>query len=381
LLPQLQSSFHVRVATLGVASIPIGAGQFISLFLVRKADHVGRRAILLVSIAGYVTTTGLTALSWGIWSFAAFQTLSQIFVGAELGLAVIVVIEEFPARRRGRALSWVLIAGPLGVIMTAVLLAVGLAHSPLGWRAFYLISVAPVLFLPVLVRALRETSSFQARSQGTQWSSSWRSLFVAPWRSRILAIGLFSFLVKIPITGGAAWWVYYAERERHLSTSVVSLDLALAFGLGTAGFYLCGRAMDRFGRRPTTTLFLTLASLSAIALFQSKSEGANFIFLMLAVFFGLGVGPGLNAIGTEAFATEIRAHASAIVGNGFASLGGLAGPALIGILGDAHGAVGSVGTTVCVLSPLILVALPLVWLFVPETRDLSLQGSESWSAR
>jgi MFS family permease len=101
--------------------------------------------------------------------------------------------------------------------------------------------------------------------------------------------------------------------------------------------------------------------------------------LLLAVFSGLGVGPGLNAHGTEAFVTEIRAHVSAIVGNGFAGLGGLAGPALIGTLGDVHVRLGSVGR-VCLLAPLILVALPLVWLFVPEARDLSLQESESWSA-
>src|SRR5579862_6046543 len=87
LLPQLKNGFHVGTAAIGLANIPIGAGQFIAFFAVLQADRIGRRPILVWSILGYTLFTTLTAASWDLWSFAVFQAVSPIFIGAEFGVA------------------------------------------------------------------------------------------------------------------------------------------------------------------------------------------------------------------------------------------------------------------------------------------------------
>jgi MFS family permease len=374
LLPQLQHTFHVRLATIGLANIPIGAGQFVAFFAIRLADRVGRRPVLLVSLFGYATFTGLTATSQSVWMFALFQSFSQVFAGTEYALAAIVVLEEFPLASRGRALGGLLVAGPIGVVATAALLGAGLLHTPLGWRSFYLIGVVPALVIGVTRRYMQETATFSAAQGHLPKREPVRVVLEPPWRRRVLGLGVVSFLVKIPVTAGAGWWVYYAEHERHFSTGLVALDLGVAFGLGTSGYYVCGRLIDRFGRRPVASVFLLAAFAAGFSLFQTGSKPANFALLLTAVFFGLGVGPALSAMSAESFPTRIRAQASAVVGNGFANTGELTGPALVGLLGERGGLIGSVGGTVSVLAFLLPVAVPMLWRFVPETKGTDLSA-------
>ncbi len=383
LLPQLQDAFHVGVATLGVASVPITAGQFVAFFAVQAADRVGRRPLLLVSLLGYTLFTGLTALSWSVVSFATFQFFAQVFLGTEFAMAVIVVSEELPPASRGRALGRLLISGPLGAVIAAVLLAAGLGHTTLHWRAFYLVGLVPLLLIAYARRLLQETRAYQvsaaaraeAGSAGGMLPGGLRRLVVAwrkPWRSNVIALGLVSFLQKVPTSAGAGWWVYYAEKQRHWSSTLVSIFLVCAYGLGTTGYYFCGRAMDRFGRRPTAAVYLTLGIVLGALAFQVDYKPAAFVLIIGAVFFGLGIGPALSAFGAELFPTRIRAEANAWVGNGFANAGSVLGPALVGILGDKNGLVGNVGDTVSLLCVVGLPAIPIIWFKLRETRGVSL---------
>ncbi len=71
--------------------------------------------------------------------------------------------------------------------------------------------------------------------------------------------------------------------------------------------------------------------------------------------------------------------ASAVVGNGFANAGALAGPALVGLLGAKGGAIGSIGGAVSVLmalglgaSGLFLLAAGLATTTLPAAENVSL---------
>jgi MFS family permease len=378
LLPQLQHAFHVGLPAIGALSVPIGAGQFVAFFVVRMADRVGRRPILLVSLLAYALLTGLTAMTSAIWSFALCQGLAQVAIGTEYALAVLVVAEETSTENRGRSLGRLLLAAPLGAIFTAALLASGLAHTSLGWRAFYLIGVAPALLVALARRALKETTAFRHVVEATRAPvrASFRDSLEPPFRRRVIALGMVNFLIKIPVTGGAGWWVYYAEKERHLSTTLVALDIGVAYGIGTAGYYVCGRLIDRFGRKPVATAFIGLGCGFGIALFQVGSEAASFPLLLVAVFFGLGVDPALSALSAESFPTRIRAQASSIVGNGFSNGGGLLGPALVGVLGAPGAAIGSVGGAASTLMGLGAGAIAVLATAVRETRGADLEAED-----
>ena len=109
-------------------------------------------------------------------------------------------------------------------------------------------------------------------------------------------------------------------------------------------------------------------------LFQVSDKGISFAALMLAVFFGLGVGPVMSAFATELFPTHIRGQAAAWVRNWFEIAGYVFGPALVGILGDhATGAIGNIGDTVTFLMIMQIPGIYLVWRYMPETKGKELE--------
>jgi putative MFS transporter len=377
LLPNIQSTFHVSEAVLGITRIPIELGLFVAFFVARLSDRIGRRPMLLWSVVGYTVFTALTALSWDIWSFAFFQFASRIFLGAEYAVGVTMIVEEFPAERRGRALGTLLTFGAFGTIVVGVLLGAGLQDGPLEWRAFYLIGLLPLLVLSLYRRRIRETRRFLEVKAGRVAADPEPSM-LEPWRPRyrrnLVLVGLMHTLRSIPLFGSTAWWAYYAERERGFSTGKVAVYIICAYGLGCAGYYVCGRAMERYGRRPTAMVYFAGGITFSIVVFQTTSTLVSFIGLLLAVFFGLGIGPVMSAFATELFPTEIRGQAAAWIRNIFEIAGYVFGPALVGILGDhTSGAIGNIGDTVTVLMIIQIPALYLVWRFMPETKGKELE--------
>jgi putative MFS transporter len=379
LLPNIQSTFHVSEAVLGITRIPIELGLFVAFFVTRLSDRLGRKPLLLWSVVGYTAFTALTAVSWDIWSFAFFQFAARIFLGAEYAIGITMIVEEYPAERRGRALGSLLTFNALGTIVVGVLLGVGLQDGPLEWRTFYLIGLVPLVVLAFFRRRLKETRRFiEERQRRAEGEASEEVPFLEPWkpqyRRNLVLVGMVHMLRSIPLFGSTAWWAFYAERERGFSAQEVAIYIITAYGLGCLGYYICGRSMERFGRRPTAMLYGSGAIIFSMVLFQVSDKTVSFFALMAAVFFGLGMGPVMSAFATELFPTQIRGQAAAWVRNWFEIAGYVFGPALVGILGDhATGAIGNIGDTVTLLMVIQIPTVFLVWRFMPETKGKELE--------
>src|SRR3546814_15229093 len=85
--------------SLGVSIRYVGALP--ALLLTRRADKVGRRKLLLISIIGYTISTGLTAFAPSIGWFVTFQFVARLFLHAEHALVFTLAAEELPAKARG----------------------------------------------------------------------------------------------------------------------------------------------------------------------------------------------------------------------------------------------------------------------------------------
>lgn len=381
LLDRIKTAFGVSAAAIGLAHGGIVAGQFVAFFLAWRADRVGRRPLLVATVVGYIVATTLTAASFDLWSFMVCQFFAQVCIGAEFGIAVAMVVEEFPPERRGRALGTLQTIGPLGAILAAGLVAVGFQHSALSWRGFFLVGAVPLVFVALGRRKLRETVPFeQARARNAGRAPAHQHLLEA-WRKPgvrriLLVVGVVALLESIPANSATTWWAYYAEHQRHFSSRTVSLFVIGAFGVGTLGYYSCGRVMDRIGRKPTAVAYLLLATGFGLGVFNVSAEVPTFFLLLGAVFFGLGLGPVLSAFATEPFPTDVRSQASSWVRNGFATLGSVIGPAVVGVLGGAGGAIGDIGGAVSVMCILFLPAIVLIVSMVPETRGVALAERE-----
>lgn len=381
LLTQLKANFHVGTAALGLANVPIGAGQFVAFFIVVLADRIGRKPILVWSIIGYTVFTTLTAASWDLWSFTTFQSGAQVFIGAEFGVAVTLLAEEVPPERRGRYLSRLLLVSPLGAVLGGLLVAVGFLHNPIGWRAFFLLAAAPLVVVSIARRRLQESRAYLLAA-GQRSVAPKRSLRRAaagtlaiwhgPERSRVLAVGALAFVQGLAAAAVIGWWTYYAEHERHIGSSTAGAFFAGAALVSIGGYVMCGKLMDQIGRRWTATLYVVCAAAGAFATFQVANRWVMLPFLVGTAFFGIGVAPVLSAFATELFPTVVRAQASAWIRNGFGNVGSVIGPTIVGILGATAGPLGNIANAVSALALLSLVAVPIVWWAIPETRDLAL---------
>lgn len=383
LLTQLKESFHVGTAALGLANIPIGSGQFIAFFVVVLADRIGRKPILMWSILGYTVFTTLSAASWDLWSFAAFQSGAQVFIGAEFGVAVTLLAEEVPAEHRGRYLSLLLLVSPLGAVLGGLLVAVGFLHNPLGWRAFFLLAAVPLLVVSLARRQLQESRAYLSaapRADAAPKRTVRRVAIgaIAIWRGthrhRAFAVGSIAFLQGLASAAVIGWWTYYAEHQRHIGTSTAGAFFAAAALVSIGGYVLCGYLMDRIGRKPTAIAYVICAALCASATFQVADRWVMLPFLVGTAFFGVGVAPVLSAFATELFPTVLRAQASAWIRNGLGNAGSVIGPTMVGVLGATAGPLGNIGNAVSILALVSLAAVPIVWWAVPETRDAALSG-------
>lgn len=382
-LPDIQETFGVTESALGVSRGFVELGLFFAFFLARLGDRIGRRALLLWSVFGYTVFTTLTVVSWDLVSFTIFQSLARVFFGAEYAVAVTMIIEEFPVDRRSGALGRLLMMTAAGALAVGVFLLLGIDQGPLEWRILYLIGVIPLVVLGWYRRRVKETVRFQRFQKAIrQGKHLRRRSFWEPWapefRGNLTLVGSLHLLRALPVFGANAWFFFYAQREAGIDRTLMFAIFIVAFGLGLAGYAVCGSLMERLGRRPTAMIYATGSVIFPIMLFQSRTPTLVGIGLIAAVFFGLGQQPLYGAMATELFPTKIRNQAMAWSRNVFEIGGFILGPLLVGVLGDHYsGALGSIGDTVTAL--IIIGFVPAVWLFIrylPETRGRELDDGE-----
>ena len=349
-------------------------GAIPAFLLSAQADRIGRKRLLLITIVGYTLAGALTALSPTLAWLTAAQFLAQVFLGAEWAVAITIVVEEFPREHRGRALGIVTSMNTLGGIFVGILAFAGLTSSPLGWRAFYVVGLLPLILIAIGRRGLLETERYVAVRADARSERLDHTSLLEPWRpdfrTAVLAVGLVTFFRFFAVSAGAFWWAYYAQQEVGLSVSTSGLYLAAAGLVGAAGFLIGGRLMDRVGRRNAFLIYMAGALVFGTWTFQVSDHVLMLPVLCAGIFFSLGSVAMTSAFSTEPFPTYVRSRASAWCRNAFEIPGGVLGALTVGALGDhVNGSIGSIGDAMSLVTIATIPAAMLVaWRHVPETN-------------
>jgi MFS family permease len=308
--PALSDGLGVSIATFGVGVAIIRLGSLGGVPVLRFADRLGRRTVLIGSLAAFTLLTGLTAVAWGLAAFVAFQTLARVFLSVEHNLAALVIAEEVRADRRGAALSvlgWLSTTGPAAV---AVLLLV-VPLTPLDWRIFYVFALLPLIIVAWLRRRLRETEAFRvAAAERRVQPSLWPRVPDGQRGDllRICALAAACGAVQTPA------FLYAADLAQDgYDWDATFTIVVLASGLATAaGFWIGGRTGDVLGRRVSLAVGLTLTSAAALLTFTEVP--ALFVpgwFCLAGSYACLQA--GVLAYVAELFPTEVRATLTAFV--------------------------------------------------------------------
>jgi MFS family permease len=360
-LAHIGEDLGAGASALSFALAMVACGALGVVVLGWLGDRFGRRTLLLAAVGGYAILGAATASARGLAAFVAWQALARMFQDGALTGAAVIAAEEMPADRRATAQGVLGLMNQLGAGFAAFCFA-GVDLVPGGWRSLMLLCLTPLAFLTFLARALPESRRWTARARDR------RGFLPARYRGRLLASLVVSFLAMSYDVAGFAFTAYVPMTEHGWSPAAVGAMLIIAGGLGLPGWWIGGTLADRFGRRPCAIGFLLGLTLAEVSFFRLGASALWPAFGAM-VFCQSGKTAVLRAWSTELFPTAWRAASAAWLAAA-ATLGGIAGLALAGVLAPHLGGIAPALTLVAVAG--LLAAAGSVLL--PETGGLELEA-------
>ncbi len=367
-LPQIRETFSLSQAQASLWISVLFLGALPALLLSRRADRIGRKRLLILTVWGYSIATAFTAAATSIVLFAALQFSARVFLAAEVAVAWTMLAEELPAHKRGLGFGALAMLSALGTGLAAIIWGLAFAPLEISWRWLYVAGL-PVLGLVIwLRRELPESRRFEAARDQRRLTSRWTQIFTPPYRGWLLLACTALFLAELT-TQAQIFVVDFMQTQRGLSPSAANLVLITAGALAIPVLIYAGALSDRYGRKKVAIFFLVVSVTGPLLLFLvARSAIALFASLALTYAGSFGAWPTLGAYGSELFPTRLRALGSAAVG--FAKVGGqfasfVAAAALIGALGSLSLAVAALA-----LGPLLAVFAVVA---LPETKGKELE--------
>jgi putative MFS transporter len=372
-IPQIQLSFAIPEdrAALTVSYFRLAA--IVALLLCSMADFVGRRRLLLVTMAGQALGTLLTAFTQDYTQFVWAQIFTRIFGYAEEMLCVVVIVEEVGRTARGWANGTLSAMNYFGAGIASLLFA-AITILPYGWRSLYVIGALSLALVAWLRRRLPETQRFTAGEAASDYAGRTRQSLqllrrlATEYPGRLAAIltavGAFGFAT-------AAAYVLtskYLQSEQHFTPGQVTMLIVPGGLIGLVLTITAGRLSDRLGRKRMAMAATAVAGL-CFAAFYGGATGWMIPPLWVLGFAGYFTAEALMAgYALEIVPTAYRATVSGLrylleIGTGALAL------ALEGVLFTALGSHGAAIQAMLLALPVTLIAL----LLLPEPAGRSLE--------
>jgi len=372
-LPQIQRGLAIPEDEIGSLFALLRFGTLFSLGLGVLADRMGRRRLLIASVAGCAICNIATAFAPNGLVLAWLQFGARLFMSGQVLLAGVVVSEELSARNRGFGLGVLSAVGGMGGALTLLVYAF-VDKLPYGWRSLFIVGGFGLLCVPWLWRSLHETRRFSDHQEAAALTASEASAIqplvdiVRHHGWRLLALVGVVVPVWVILEPGTVFVSKHLQDDLGYSPAGVSLLMAIC-GIATPlGNMLGGTVSDRIGRRPVTGVISLLLSL-AVALFYLGS-GVAVVGLGLAlVMLSLGALQVLQAaLSTELFPTGFRSTAAG-VREAVATVGAVAGLSAMGTLFALTGSHAESIVWLLIVTPIA----PFMLLFMPETAGRELE--------
>jgi len=383
-------------------------------------DRIGRKKLFFITLALYLSATAATALSWGVGSYALFRFLTGAGIGGEYTAINSTIQELVPARYRGwtdlliNGSFW--IGAAIGATSAIILLNPADIGPDHGWRLAYLTGACLGLIVLVMRMWIPEsprwlmihgkpeqaekivgdieksvTGHVQGHMHGgeplpkikirmrdhTPLGEVANTLFNT-YRQRSM-VGL-ALMVAQAFFYNAIFFTFALVLTDffHIPADHVGWYL-LPFAAGNfAGPLLLGRLFDTLGRRVMITFTygvsgVLLALSGYLFSIGALSAQGQTIAWMVIFFFASPAASAAYLTVSENFPLEVRALAIALFYAIGTAIGGVAGPALFGVLIDT-GSRQSVFAGYLFGSGLMIAAAAVAWRYAVAAERKSLES-------
>jgi MFS family permease len=360
------------------ASAYLGGAIVGALVFGRLTDRYGRKKLFMVTLGLYLTATAFTACAWSFGSFALFRALTGMGIGGECAAMNSAIDELLPARVRGWAdialngTYWV--GAAIGSMASVILLNPRVLGHALGWRVAFGLGAMLGFGILLVRRYLPEsprwllvhgradeadavvdgiehlvlrgrdpatlppairTLTIHVRPD-TRFRAVARTL-LGPYRRRTF-LGL-ALMVSQAFFYNAIFFTYSLILSSFYGVPAERIGYyLLPFAAGNfAGPLLLGRLFDSVGRRKmiatTYTISALLLAVTGFLFSRGVLTATSQTILWSAIFFiASAAASSAYLTVSEVFPLEIRAMAIALFYAVGTAVGGLAAPALFGVL-------------------------------------------------
>jgi putative MFS transporter len=349
----------------------VNVGTVLAYLLVRHADKIGRRPVLQITIVGYTVTSLLSGLAPEVYSFAILQLLSRVFLIGEWVISTVYAAEEFPAKERGFAIGLINAFSSLGAVVCAGLVPI-IIRAPWGWRTVYFLGTVPLILLAVARRGLKESARYErgVAKDGPKRTGIFH-IWSTPYAGRVVKLALIWAFTYICTQTAITFFKSHAVEDLGRTEGFVGQVIGGAAIVSMPLVFMVGRLFDRIGRKPAATIIFLATAIGCVGAYTTTNDILLFVFAVLAVFGAAAVLPALNAFNSELFPTELRSDAFAWSNNLLGRIGYVLAPLGVGALAARLGWGPAVAATA--IGPII--ALGLIWLWLPETSGRELEDT------
>ncbi|HEY7205020.1 MAG TPA: MFS transporter [Methylomirabilota bacterium] len=340
-LPVLQREWSLSGTAAGSIASAFQVAYAVSLMGCSAiADRVGARRVFLIgTVASGLVSIAFAALARDYWSGLVLYTLLALALGGTYTTGILLVAENVPVERRGRAMGSYLAGHSLGLALALVL--AGLAIPRGGYIvAFWLLAAGPIVGGAFAWLAVRATANVVTPRAGAQRFGG----EVLKNRPAMLVIAGYTFH-SWELLGMWAWTPAFlaacfvaAGSELTRGAGLGAYMTSLFHVTGMIASLLAGVFADRFGRTPVILLMAAISAACSLVF-------GWLIGMSLALVVGVGLLYGFSALGdspiystaiTEVVAPAYRGSALALrslLGYG----AGAVAPLLFGAILDWHG--------------------------------------------
>ena len=371
--PELRLSREVLGQALSASNIGLVIGAIAGGWL---ADVFGRKPVLIAAVATFGVFTLMTMQASSFEMLFAARLLTGLGFGGALPNVMAIAADVAVERKRGSTAAVMFCGMPVGGSCVALLSWLGYQGE---WRPLFLIGgIIPLLLVPVLILAMRETQPPERRvfslKAAMPWLAAvpigmamWLALdqlgrmpgagsvggMIAPWLGGVLGLlGAYMIAHRGPLFGGGRaqaslllWVIFFPTLLvvylvlNWLPTLVTAKGFASDASLSSVLFNVCsvvgalifGRLVDRFGLRwPITLGFLALVGV-LIALAQATDHVAVMALSGALGFFVLGCNYAVYGAAASYYPAEMRGRGSGAA-IAWGRLGSVAGPLIGGYL-------------------------------------------------
>jgi AAHS family 4-hydroxybenzoate transporter-like MFS transporter len=330
------------------------------------ADRLGRRALLVASMAVFGAASVAASLSGDLATLIACRFVTGLGLGGAMPTSITFASENVPVERRSSLVTLMFCGFTIGSAVGGLTAAWALDRY--GWRPLFAAGgVFPIALAPVLWSTLPESAAY-LQSIARERGSPVVQLFGGGLLIGTLLLWL-SFFMSLLVVYLLSNWMPTLIRSTGASLSHAALITAMLQIGGTFGAIVVGRLMDAMN--PHRVLCAVYVAGAACIGMISVTTAAP-VWMGAAVFgagFCVSGGQvGANALSAAFYPTPYRATGVAWA-NGVGRSGSIAGSLLGGVMLAAGSRVTTVYALVAVPALVSAIALVVLGLVTPSSGE------------